>query len=208
MMLFSGLEESDFDLLLEPIDNLRYPVKCDFYAQGEQGETVYSIRRGLVKLTQTLPDGTQRIVRLLGPGALVGLESLLDEPYRHSVSALQEVEVCRISTATLQQLEQEKLWLSQKLMQHWERHLEYADRWISELSSGSARARTLRLLALLLEMIGDEEGRLQLFGYEDMAAIIGATRETFSRMVGELRDEGVIQATEDSQLVRVVLPDS
>ena len=86
------LEDSDFDHLLDPIDNLRYSAGALFYHQGDAGKTVFSIRCGLIKLTQTLADGSQRIVRLLGPGALVGLEALLGEQYRHTVIALQEVD--------------------------------------------------------------------------------------------------------------------
>ena len=207
MMMFSGLQDSDFDHLLEPIDNLRYAARTFFYNQGDLGYTVYSIRRGLVKLIQILPDGSQRIVRVLGPGALIGLEALLDEPYRHTVSALNEVEVCRITTATLKQLETEKNWLNEKVMSHWEQHLRFADRWISELSSGSVRTRTIRLLRLLLDLIGDEKNTLRFFGYEDMASMIGTSRETFSRIVGELKNEGVLLATGDSHRYRVFLPE-
>lgn len=207
MMMFSGLQDSDFDHLLEPIDNLRYTAKTLFYNQGDLGYTVYSIRHGLAKLVQTLPDGSQRIVRLLGPGALIGLEALLDEPYRHTASTLNEVDVCRITTATLKQLETEKPWLNEKVMSHWEQHLQYADRWISELSSGSVRTRTLRLLRLLLELIGDDNDTLRFFGYEDMASMIGTSRETFSRTVGELKNEGIILNTCDSQAYRINLPE-
>lgn len=207
MMMFSGLQDSDFDHLLEPIDNLRYSAKTLFYNQGDTGDTVYSVRHGLIKLTQTLSDGSQRIVRLLGPGALVGMEALLEEPYRHTVSTLNEVEVCRITTATLKQLEMERPELSEKIMAHWERHLQFADRWISELSSGTIRLRTIRLLKLLLELIGDRENRVRFLGYEDMASMIGTSRETFSRTVAQLKDEGLIADTDDNQTYRVSLPE-
>jgi len=207
MMMFSGLEESDFDHLLDPIDNLRYKNGTLLYNQGDSGKTVFSIRKGLLKLTQTLEDGSQRIVRLLGPGALAGLEALLDEPYRHTVIALEEVDVCRITTGTLLQLETEKPWLSERVMQHWEQHLESADRWISELSSGTVRSRSLHLLELLLELIGDRNDRIRFFGYEDMASIIGTSRESFSRAVAELKQDGIIMPTDDNQTYLVRLPD-
>ena len=157
---------------------------------------------------QTLADGSQRIVRLLGPGALVGLEALLGEQYRHTVIALQEVDVCRITTATLIQLEKEKPWLAEKVMTHWDEHLRFADRWISELSSGTVRSRTLRLLRLLLELTGDRKERIRFFGYEDMASMIATSRESFSRTVAELKQEGIILDTDDSHIYRIALPDS
>lgn len=203
MMLFSGLQDSDFDYILEPIDNLRYSAKSMFYNQGDQGNNVYSIRRGIVKLVQNQPDGTQRIVRLLGPGAIIGLEALLDKAYRHTAIALQEVDACRIHSVTLQRLETEKPMLSEKVMSHWEQHLCTADRWISELSSGTVRARTLKLLNFLCELEGSGVDTVQFFGYEDMASMLGTSRETFSRIVGELKDEGVLSKTEDKHVYRL-----
>ena len=203
MMLFSGLQESDFDHLLAPIDNFRYQERTLFYHQGDQSSKVYSIRRGIIKLVQTQADGTERIVRLLGPGALIGLEALLDKPYRHTAIALQELNICRIDTATLRQLEMEKPWLSEKIMRHWEQHLSFADRWISEMSSGSVRSRTLKLIRFLHELQGDGADTVQFFGYEDMASMLGTSRETFSRIVGDLKNEGVLSKTAHGQIYRV-----
>ena len=207
MMLFSGFDDSDFDHILEPIDNLRYAERTQLYAQGEQNNKVYSIRRGVIKLIQTQTDGSLRIVRLLGPGAIVGIEALLDKPYRHTAIALKELDVCRISIATLKQLELEKPWLNEKVMAHWEQHLSIADRWISELSSGSMRSRILKLFSFLIELNDDNSDTIHLFGYEDMASIIGTSRETFSRILGELKNEGLISKTADSHIYRLSITD-
>ena len=63
-----------------------------------------TIRSGLVKLTQILPDGTQRIVRLQGATDILGLEALLDQTYQHTATALQPTEVCRIPVETVRGL--------------------------------------------------------------------------------------------------------
>ena len=205
MMLFSELQDSDFDHILEPIDNFRYAENTMLYNQGDKDNKVYSIRRGFIKLVQSQPDGSLRIVRLLGPGAIVGIEALLDNPYRHTVIALSELDICRIYTTTLKHLETEKPRLNEKVMAHWEQHLSFADRWISELSSGSVRSRTLKLLGFLVELNGDGSNTIRFFGYEDMASMIGSSREAFSRIVAELKNEGVIVKTDDSQIYRFSL---
>lgn len=202
MMLFSGLQDSDFDYILEPIDNLRYRENTLLYNQGDKGNKLYSIRRGIIKLVQMQEDGSQRIVRLLGSGAIIGLEALLKKPYRHTAVALQDINTCRITTATLEHLEAEKFELNAKVMAHWERHLSIADRWISELSSGSIRSRVLKLFQYLIELNGGEGDTVRFFSHEDMAAMLGTTRETFTRIATELKDEGVITRTDDSQVFR------
>lgn len=207
MMLFSGLQDHDFDHILEPIDNFRYPEGTLFYNQGDRDNKVFSIRRGIVKLVQTQADGSVRIVRLLGAGSIIGLEALLDDLYRHTAIALEEVSVCRIHTTTLKHLEEEKPWLNEKIMAHWEQHLAFADRWISELSSGSVRSRILKLLNFLLELNPAETNTIRFFGYEDMASMLGTSRETFSRIVGELKDEGVLTQTEDKHIFQLSATD-
>jgi CRP/FNR family transcriptional regulator, anaerobic regulatory protein len=203
MMLFSELDDSDFDHLLRPVDNLRYADHCQLYAEGDKGNSVYSIRDGYLKLEQMLPDGSTRIVRLLGRGALVGFEALLGVPYRHTAIALAKLDLCCIDTATLKQLEIEKPRLHDKVEAHWERHLEAADRWISELSSGPVKARVVHLCRYLLELEGDKENVVRFFGYEDMAAMVGTTRETFSRTVAELKRERALLPMEDSHDFRL-----
>lgn len=193
MMLFSGLQDSDFDHILQPIDNLHYAEMSPLYQQGEKDDKIYSIRNGLVKLVNIQPDGSVRIVRLLGPGAVVGLEALLNKPYSHTAVALKDIDVCRIHRDTLKQLEEDEPWLNEKVMAHWEQHLACADRWISELSSGSVRSKVLKLFSFLLELNGNDKGTIQFFGYEDMASMIGTSRETFSRIVAELKNEGIIK---------------
>jgi len=207
MMMFADLQDSDFDHILEPIDNFRYAEKTMIYRQNTQDNKVYSIRRGLVKLTHSQADGSLRTVRLLGPGSLLGIESILNVPYHHTAVALQDLDVCRINTATLKRLEIENPSLNEKVMGHWEQNLSTADRWISELSSGPVRSRVLKLFRFLIELSGDKNDTLRFFGYEDMALMIGTSRETFSRIVAELKDEGILTKIKDHQIYRLSLTD-
>jgi CRP-like cAMP-binding protein len=199
MMLFSPLEDSDFDHILEPIDNLRFAPKGCIYTQGEEGNSIYSIRNGLVKLIQSLPDGTQRIVRLLGPGAVTGLETLVGDTYHHTLLVCQEVDICRIPVETMQQLDKEHPSFNEQVMKHWEHHLNLADRWIVELSSGPIRNRVIRFLLMLLEIRSIKDDTVRLLSYDDMAAIVDTSRETFNRVIADLKAAGVVQKGESSK---------
>jgi CRP-like cAMP-binding protein len=201
MMLFSSLDKNAFDHILEPIDNLRFGPKACIYTQGEESNSIYSIRNGLVKLTQSLPDGTQRIVRLLGPGAVTGLEALVGESYHHTLLVCQEVDICRIPIETMIQLENEHPHFSEQVMKHWEQHLNLADRWIIELSSGPIRNRVIRFLLMLLEIKGGQNDTIRLLSYDDMAAIIDTSRETFNRVIADLKSKGLVQKGESSKEV-------
>ena len=202
MMLFSALDIENFDHILEPITNLGFAAKAKVYGIGDEGEAIYSIRKGLIKLEQYFPDGSTRIVRLLGPGSVIGLESQVTKTYQHTAIALQELDVCRIPVTSLIQLEKENSLLNQHVMQHWERHLSLADQWIIKLSSGIIRNRVINFLLMLWDYCGNSSGNLKLLNYDDIAAIIGTSRETVTRTIAELKASDIIQKGSSPKEIR------
>jgi CRP/FNR family transcriptional regulator, anaerobic regulatory protein len=202
MMLFSDIDIENFDHILEPITNLGFASKAKVYGIGDEGKAIYSIRKGLIKLEQYLPDGTTRIVRLLGPGSIMGLETQVSNTYQHTAIALQELDVCRIPVASLVQLERENPVLSQHVMEHWERHLNLADQWIIKLSSGIIRKRVINFLLMIWDYCGNGRDTLKLLNYDDIAAITGTSRETVTRTIAELKASDVIQKGDSSKEIR------
>lgn len=189
LVLFADLQENDFHLIHQPIDDLRFDVAAVMYHAGEQGNAVYTIRSGLVKLVQYLPDGSQRIVRLLRQGDLAGLEVLLGQPYQHTAVVLQPVQSCRIPRQVVETLSTATPRIHQQLMKRWQRSLSEADAWLTELSTGTARARVARLL---LRLVGNDPNRTcMLFSREDMGAMLGITTETASRIIAEFKRGGI-----------------
>lgn len=189
MVLFSNLEEADFDLIHRPIDDLIYETGAVLYHQGDEGSALFTVRSGLVKLVQYAPDGSQRIVRLLRAGDVAGLEVVVGQRYQHSAVVLHQVEACRIPVEVLQRLNKMTPRLHEELMQRWQRALAEADAYLTELSTGNARSRVARLIRRLAD---PDDGVCVLPGREDMGAMLGITTETASRTVAALKREGVI----------------
>lgn len=190
LVLFGDLRDADFDLIHVPIDELKFPAGATLYNAGEEGASLYTIRSGLVKLVQFLPDGTQRIVRLLRPGAVAGLEVLVGKPYEHTAVALQEAETCRLPREVVERLSKETPRLHARLMERWYQSLHQADEWLTELSTGSARRRLARLF---LKLASDRPCEpVQLSGREDLGAMLGVGMETASRTVAEFKRAGLV----------------
>ena len=66
--LFANLNSEDFQLINQPIHDLTAEAHTTLFAEGSQGEYVFTVRKGLVKLVRYQSDGSQRIIRLVGPG--------------------------------------------------------------------------------------------------------------------------------------------
>lgn len=188
LVLFADLTEPDFNLIHLPIDEIAFDVGATLYSAGSDGTTLYTIRSGLVKLVQYLPDGTQRIVRLLKNGSTVGLEAILGQAYEHTAIALQPTQVCRVPRQVVERLNRETPRLHTQLMQRWHAALRQADDWLTELSTGKAPQRLARLLLQLAET----DGCVSLFSREDVGSMLGITTEHASRTVAEFKRNGVL----------------
>lgn len=199
-VLFAGLEISDCESIHRPIDDITLAPQETLYRAGDQAQSVFTIRSGLLKLVQYLPDGRQRIVRLLRATDVTGLEALLGKTYQHDAIVLQQAEVCRIPLEVIERLDRDKPKLRKELMVRWQYALDEADAWLTQLSTGSARARMARLLQRLVS--GREDASCELFGREDMGSMLGITTETASRIIAEFKRNGCLQEIAGSTLLR------
>lgn len=190
LALFADLQEADFDLVHRPISELRFESSSQLYRQAEEATAVFTIRSGLVKLEQAQLNGGQRIVRLLRQGDAAGLESLLGKAYSHTAITLEPVSVCRIPREVVSRLNEQTPRLFKQVMSRWQKAVDDADSWLTELSAGPSRARVARLLSYLAEH--GEDGQFRLIGREDMGSILGITKESASRAVAEFKRERYI----------------
>jgi CRP/FNR family transcriptional regulator, anaerobic regulatory protein len=192
-VLFAGLAEDAFDRIHDPIDQFTLKAGSVLYHAGDSGEYLFTVRSGSLKLVQYLPDGSQRIVRIARTTDVLGLEAVLDEGYQHEAIALHVTEVCRFPARLVRELGRDSPGLHRELMARWQRALTEADAWLTELSTGSARQRVARLL---LRLVRDREtSECQLFGREDMGAMLGVTTETASRTIAEFKRQSLLVET-------------
>lgn len=187
-VLFSDLNESDLSSMLQPVDNLFLPAKATLYREGDAGDGIFTIRKGLIRLVHYAPNGTRRIVRLLKPGSVGGLEVLVNSHYRHTAEAVSDVNLCRIPVDVIAQMKGRNPALHTALMTRWQDSLDDADTVITQLSTGSAQARAARFL--LQVVVDPQRDECYNLSREDTAALLGLTVETVSRVFAEFKRKG------------------
>ncbi len=186
LVLFAGLESADFNGIHLPIQDLWLPPGATLYQHGDKADYLYTVREGLIKLEQTLSDGSWRIVNLLSQGHVSGLEAVTSECYGHTAVVLQSATVCKIPKEVVVRLAPK---LHGQLMKKWHESMVKTQECLRELTSGSARQRVSRLFLALPVSLG---ARCHLFGREDVGALLGVTTETASRTVAEIKRSGAI----------------
>lgn len=190
-VLFAGLKEADFLHIHQPIKDVTLAPADALYRMHERGGAMFTLRGGVMKLLQYLPDGSQRIVRLLRDSDVLGLEALVDQPYQHDAIALTDCEICSIPASVIERLGREQPRLYRELMARWQHALSETDAWLTQFTTGTSRQRVARLL---LRFSCPAQGdHLPLFGREDMGAMVGLTTETVSRTIAEFRRQGALR---------------
>lgn len=191
--LFSALRGTDFEHIFMPIRGAIVPQGAVVYTEDQSANAVFTIRRGVMKLVKNAHDGAERIVRLLGQGAAIGLEALNEGVYWHTAIALREAELCRIPFEVVDKLRERSLPVADQLIKQWEQYVLYADRWITDLSSGPVRARVYRMIRMLVEIAGGDWHGVEMPSVDDLSAIVGTSPESVSRILAELKRGKVLK---------------
>lgn len=195
-MLFSGLDIASLDGVLSPISNYRVSAGQPIYHQGAEAGGVYSIRSGFVKLVHHNEDGQERIVRLQGSGACVGLESLLSNEFSHSAFAITETDICNVPRSTIEQIKPLQPMIYESLQKQWAEHLLQADTWLAELGSGTVKYRLIKLIHMLVNIQNPQNGQIVLLSNHDTASILAAAEESVSRNISSLKNSGLMSKVE------------
>jgi len=197
LVLFSDLQLKDFEHIHKPIDEIQYKLGDVVYNQNEDMQFVYTIRSGLVKLVQNLPGGRVRIVRILGKGDLLGIESLNSQLTEHTAISLDKVDLCRIPHSVITSLQYNSPRLHKALIVRWQKTLAMADLWITQLSTGKIKCRVARLLLLLDKKYESESFLMPT--REDIGLMLGITTESVSKTTAEFKRKQWLIISKDNR---------
>ncbi|MEY8689630.1 MAG: Crp/Fnr family transcriptional regulator [Leptothrix sp. (in: b-proteobacteria)] len=196
--LFGALDEAALKEIHYHIADMRLEPGELIYSAQSPGSAVYTVRSGVVRMERISEAGERRILRLSGRTDLLGLESILHQTYAADAVACTTVEVCRIPRVLIDELGQKHPLLLRDLMKRWQRALDDADEWLTELTRGVARQRMLRLLLKLSEY-GSDDGLIWLPTRPEMGAMLDMTFETASRLISALRRDGILEPVDQRQ---------
>ncbi len=171
-----------------------------FY-EGNQAFGVYCILSGRVKLYKTGVDGRQQIVRIAGPGDLLGYRSLFaGEPYHATAESLEEAVICFVDNNTFFPMLAANPKLTVSILKKLSKELRVAEDLATSIAQRSVRERMAELLLMLKQTYGKPTKRgIQIdleLSREEMAEMIGITQETAIRLLSEFKKDGMIDVRE------------
>ena len=205
--LFSGVSDADLESIASLLIERRFPKNKTIVEEGLSGDYMYVLREGEVKVTKLSSDGREKILELLDAGDFFGEMSLLDSaPRSASVKTLSEARVLALSRADFLALLKRSPDLAMSVVQELTRRLRQVDEQASSLSFQRVKERTQGLLKRLARDESGRPGRSMTppLTHQQMADMIGTSRETVTRVVKGLKEEGWL----DQDGKRYLVPDS
>ncbi len=187
---FEGLPADDVEALRRFATRRTYAPGTTLFRQGDQPRELLIIERGELELVyDTRAD--RLVVQILYAGSSVDhLAILLDTPYSYSAVTLTDATLLRLRLDTIRALEElfpeiAFRWLG--LLAH---ALDRAHQRVLEMAGKSALEQVSRLL--LNDLAERKEPTLELT-QEEFAATLALSRQTISRALRDLANEGAIK---------------
>lgn len=195
---FNHLSEEDLEVVNERFREVHYDAGEWIWHQGDPASAMFIIAAGQVKLLQHGVDGKDVVFSFAGSGDLIGgLAAVGETMYTNGAQAHSDCCLLHIEQGVFQELLNEQPSIALKVLNFASTQLNQAMNSIRTLSTGTAEQRIAGALISLAEKHGEdtETGRLiQLpLPQQDLASMTGTTVETVSRILTQLKEQGLVQ---------------
>jgi CRP/FNR family cyclic AMP-dependent transcriptional regulator len=176
--------------------------------EGFSADRVFVVCRGTVKITAASADGDLLILRVAGPGSVLGLASVLRGPvYKVSAETLEACELKSIPRAKFLEMMKRFPDVSHNtavaVSQEYEAALLSARRLALSTSAAG------KLASVLLEWGRMKQGDAQAtfafqmpLTHEELGCMAGLSRETVTRLLGRFRSEGLLEQRGDVVVIQ------
>jgi CRP-like cAMP-binding protein len=198
VFIFSNLQEAELDEIYKLIITKNYKKGQVIFFQGDKADKLYIIKKGKIKIFKTTKDGKEQILYLLSEGEIIGELSLLKKgEFDFSAEALEDVSLCTLTKYDFDNLILTTPLLVLKILEEVHDRLLGLENLVQQLGTKDVEVRIANLLVSFINNFGTnvKEGiKLDLpLSREEMGNYIGLTRETISRKLTLLQENGIIE---------------
>jgi CRP-like cAMP-binding protein len=205
--LFQWLNEEQLSGLERRARIRSFPKNSAVYMPSDSADGVFLLAEGRIRICSSTPDGKQAILAFIEPGELFGELALIESRGREErAEAAADSTVVLLPGDEVRRLMEASAALTlgiTKLI--WFRRTR-VERRLRNLLFRSNRDRLAHLLLELVEQYGRKmnEGVLVdiKLSHQELASIIGATRETVTALLGEMQLEGLLKVSRQRIVVR------
>lgn len=198
IMLFSYLDGHQLAEIDNVIMERNYQKGRIIFVEGEPGESVFFLREGRVKISKQSEDGREQILHFIHPGEMFAEVVLFDGgPYPATAEAVEDSKVGLVRNNDMERITLSNPGIALGILKIMSRRLRIAQKQINELALMDTSRRMVSTLLFLAAEQGapSEKGTVIDISLtnQDLANMIGTSRETANRILSDLRRQKAVQ---------------
>jgi CRP-like cAMP-binding protein len=196
--LFTGLEDGHLDAIWKLSVEQNFKKNEMILFEDEPDTRLFIIIKGIIKLTRISEDGREFIFTFLGEGDFFGELSLLDEEIRSTNAvAVKDSTILSFKRSDYVKIFRQFPQITLNLLREMTQRLRERDRMIKSMSLQNATGKVACTILRFADDSGDiNMGQVEiprLPPHRDLANMVGTSRETISRAINWLTEEGYLQ---------------
>jgi len=204
--LFNALDDEDAHALRRLMTEVKLSRSEHLFMEGDDGDALYVVLDGKMKLTRAAADGRENLLAVIGPGEMFGELSLFDpRPRTSSASAVTDAVLASLRHEHLLPLLRERPEVSQHMLRALVQRLRRANDVVADLVFTDVPGRVAKNLLDLADRFGTAEpDGLHVhhdLTQEELAQLVGASRETVNKALADFAARGWLQISARSVLI-------
>lgn len=197
--LFDGLDDAHLDTLAAQSRTMFLPAGQVLFRRGTPSTGFYVVRDGVMQLSVSNSEGIVRVLEILSPGTAFGQAVMfLHKPYPVDATALADTDLMFVPAAAVDRVLDAEPEMARIMLASLSKRLQAM---VADIAMLSLQSATQRIVAYILGAVqagsvtqaGAKSARVELpVRKQVLASRLGMTKETFSRAMRTLSDDGLI----------------
>jgi CRP/FNR family transcriptional regulator, cyclic AMP receptor protein len=165
------------------------------FNEGDDGDALYVVEAGKVKISRSAADGRENLLAVLGPGEMFGELSLFDpSPRTASAIAVTDGQLLEFPHDALRPWLRDRPEVAPALLQALAQRLRRTNEALADLVFTDVPGRVAKTLLSLADRFGQPEGAAVRVTHdltqEELAQLVGASRETVNKALADFASRG------------------
>ncbi|QDC23561.1 Crp/Fnr family transcriptional regulator [Georgenia yuyongxinii] len=196
--LFEALDEQDQAALRSLMSETSLRRGETLFNEGDPGDRLYILTEGKVKLGHTSPDGRENLLAVLGPGELLGELTLFDPgPRSTTATAVAPTRLLELEHQDLMEFLEGRPSLAKHMLKALAQRLRRTNESLADLVFSDVPGRVAKALLDLADRFGEiTDDGVHVphdLTQEELAQLVGASRETVNKSLAEFVSRGWIR---------------
>ena len=204
--LFSALDDEAAESLLQSMVSLKLNKGQVLFKEGQEGDRLFVIVQGKIKLGTASGDGRENLLSILGPGEMFGELSLFDpEPRASTATAVTDSRLVSLAHDAVIGLVTSHPQTSLELLRRLAQRLRKSNEVLADLVFADVPGRVAKAIMELGERFGvQKDDGLHVnhdLTQEELAQLVGASRDTVNKALADFAARGWVKLEPRAVLV-------